>query len=88
MRKGHKALQNAVSKVATIMHEEYIEVGYEDKVVFTLKEDGKGHPDGRTSWRNSQGLWAHHPVFQGMTPKEIIEWFRGQEQLYGRTDYH
>lgn len=68
-----------MSEVATIMRDEYIEVGYEDKVVFTRKEGDNEHPDVRTTWRNSQGLWAHHPVFQGMTTKDIIEWLRGDD---------
>ena len=66
-----------MSKVETNMLEKYIEVGYEDKVVFMLKEEDKVHSGVRTTWQRSQGLWAHHPVFRGMTTKEIVEWLRG-----------
>lgn len=59
--------------------EEYIEVGYEDKVVFTPKKKGKGHLDVTATWKRSQGLWKDHPVFQSMTIKEIIEWLRGED---------
>ncbi|MGH7962610.1 MAG: hypothetical protein ACRERD_12420 [Candidatus Binatia bacterium] len=60
-------------------HERYIEVGYEDKVVFTPQKKLKVCPDVATAWRSSQGLWADHPVFQDMTTKEVIEWFRGED---------
>ncbi|MBI4640012.1 MAG: hypothetical protein HY731_04925 [Candidatus Tectomicrobia bacterium] len=59
--------------------EKYIEVGYADKVIFTPEKKAKSHPDIITAWQKSQGLWADHPVFQGMTVKEVIEWLRGED---------
>jgi hypothetical protein len=60
-------------------HEGYIEVGYEDKVVFTPQKKTRKPPDILATWQRSQGLWADHPVFQGMTIKEVIEWLRGED---------
>jgi hypothetical protein len=57
----------------------YIEVGYEDKVVFTPREKTKKHPKVVAVWRNSQGLWADHPVFGGKAIEEVIEWLRGED---------
>ena len=57
----------------------YIEVGYEAKVVFLPKKQPKGRPDVIATWQKSQGLWASHPVFRGMTAKEVIEWLRGED---------
>lgn len=79
LARGSSYRNDHMRKAVTSMHEEYIEVGYGDKVVFTPKEEHKGHPDVRATWRRSQGLWAHHPVFKGMTTKEIIDWLRGEE---------
>jgi hypothetical protein len=31
------------------------------------------------SWQKSQGLWVGHPVFQGMTVREVIEWLGGED---------
>ena len=61
------------------VNEKYIEVGYEAKVVFLPKKRIKGRPDVAAAWRRSQGLWANHPIFQGMTTKEVIEWLRGED---------
>jgi len=63
-------------------NEKYIEVGYEDKVVFKAKKKSKGRPDLMATWRRSQGLWSDHPVFGGMTVKEVIEWLRGEDWRY------
>jgi len=59
--------------------DEYIEVGYEDKVVFTPKKKTGGRPDVLATWKRSQGLWADHPVFQGMPIREVIQWLRGED---------
>ena len=55
----------------------YIEAGYQDKVVFRPKKKPGPGPAVLATWKRSQGLWTNHPVFQGMTVKEVIEWFRG-----------
>jgi hypothetical protein len=60
-------------------NEEYIEVGYEDKVVFTPKSRAKRRPDVIDTWLRSQGLWADHPVFGGMAIKDVMEWLRGED---------
>lgn len=59
--------------------EEYIEVGYEDKVVFTPHKKAKSRQNMLDIWRRSQGLWTDHPVFGGMDIKETIEWLRGED---------
>ncbi|MBI3795800.1 MAG: hypothetical protein HY268_02385 [Deltaproteobacteria bacterium] len=59
--------------------ERYIEVGYEDKIVFTPNKKTKGRSDIIATWRRSQGLWADHLVFRDMTVKEVIEWLRGED---------
>jgi hypothetical protein len=61
------------------MDESYIEVGYEDKVVFTPRKTHKRHPDVVAVWRNTQGLWADHPVFGAKAIEEVIEWLRGKD---------
>ena len=61
------------------MSEEYIKVGYGDKVVFTHEQEAKGRPDVVATWRKSQGLWKDHPIFGGMAVKEVIEWLRGED---------
>ena len=55
----------------------YIEAGYQDKVVFKPKKNGRRGPPVLAAWKRSQGLWANHPVFQSMTLKEVIEYLRG-----------
>jgi hypothetical protein len=59
--------------------EAYIEVGYEDKVVFMPKKMAKRRPNVMDTWQSSQGLWADHPVFGSMDIKEVIEWLRGED---------
>lgn len=58
----------------------YVEVGYEDKIVFQPKGKIESRAGAVAAWRRSQGLWADHPVFQGMTVKEVVEWFRGGDK--------
>lgn len=48
-------------------------------MVFKPKKKGKRRPAVLATWKRSQGLWADHPVFQAMTVKEVIEWFRGED---------
>jgi hypothetical protein len=60
-------------------NDKYIEVGYEAKVVFRPQKKAKGHPDVVATWQRSQGIWTNHPVFRGMTVKEIVEWLRGED---------
>ncbi len=60
-------------------NEKYIEVDYEDKVVFIPKKREKSCLDVIATWQRSQGLWTSHPVFQGMTTKEVVEWLRGED---------
>ncbi len=57
----------------------YIRAGYEDKIVFRSKGKTKGRPAGIATWQRSQGVWADHPVFGGMTVKKIVEWLRGSD---------
>lgn len=57
----------------------YIEARYGDKVVFKPKKKGRHGPAFLAAWRRSQGLWKNHPVFRGMTVKEIIESLRGAD---------
>ena len=57
----------------------YIEAGYQDKVVFRPKKKPGPGPAVLATWKRSQGLWTNHPVFQGMTVKEVIEWLRGED---------
>lgn len=68
-----------MSKTAKRASENYIEVGYEDKVVFKPQKKAKVRRAVVASWQRSQGLWAGHPVFQGMTVREVIEWLRGKD---------
>ena len=68
-----------MSKAAKRASENYIEAGYKDKVVFRPKKKPKARRFVAPSWRRSQGLWAAHPVFQGMTVREVIEWLRGED---------
>ena len=60
-------------------NEEYIEVGYEDKVVFTPRKQPKERPDVIATWQRSQGLWADHRVFRGMAIRRVIEWLRDED---------
>jgi hypothetical protein len=57
----------------------YIEAGYDDKVVFKPKRKVRQGPAVVATWKKSQGLWTNHPVFQGMTVKEVIESLRGED---------
>ncbi len=66
-------------RAAKKANEKYVEVGYEDKVVFTLKKRATRRPDVIATWQRSQGLWTNHPVFRDMTVKEVIEWLRGED---------
>lgn len=62
------------------MNGHYIEAGYEDKVIFKSKKRATGRPDVIATWQRSQGLWADHSVFRGMTIKEVIDWLRGEDR--------
>jgi hypothetical protein len=53
--------------------EEYIEVGYEDNVVFMPKRKTSSGPDFIATWQRSQGIWSDHTVFGCMSIKEITE---------------
>ena len=66
-----------MGKAAKRTNGKYIEAGYGDKVVFKPKKKGRQGPAALATWKRSQGLWADHPIFQGMTVKEVIEWLRG-----------
>ena len=68
-----------MGRVAKRANDKYVEVGYKDKVVFKPTRKAKSRPPVVAAWKRSQGLWAEHPVFQGMTVKEVIEWFRGED---------
>lgn len=68
-----------MGKAAKRANGKYIEVGYGDKVVFKTKRKAKGRRAVMATWRRSQGLWSDHPVFGGMTVKEVIEWLRGED---------
>jgi hypothetical protein len=59
--------------------ENYIEVDYKDKVVFRPQRKPEVGRAVIASWQKSQGLWVGHPVFQGMTVREVIEWLRGED---------
>jgi hypothetical protein len=59
--------------------EQFIEVGYEAKVVFTVKNHAKERLDLQATWQQSQGLWSNHPIFQGMSVREVIVWLRGED---------
>jgi hypothetical protein len=54
-------------------------VDYDAKVVFASKRQPKGRPDLLATWQHSQGLWSNHPVFQGMSIRDVIEWLRGKD---------
>lgn len=60
-------------------NEDFIEVGYEGKIVFTPRKKAKWSLDVVAIWRSSQGLWADHPVFDGKAIEEVIEWLRGED---------
>ncbi len=66
-------------KAAKRTNGKYIHAGYGDKVVFKPKKKDRHRPPALATWKRSQGLWTSHPVFQGMTVKEVIEWFRGPD---------
>jgi len=70
-----------MSRPAKKTNGKYIQAGYEDKVVFKPKRKGphRHHLPALATWKRSQGLWTTHPVFQGMTVKEVIECFRGDD---------
>lgn len=57
----------------------YVRVRYGDRVVFTKEGKGKKVQDPLAAWQGCQGLWSDHPVFRGMTAREIIEWLRGED---------
>ena len=59
--------------------EPFVEVGYEDKIVFTPKHDGQARPALRATWQQSQGLWSNYPVFHGMPIRDVIVWLRGED---------
>lgn len=56
----------------------FIAVGYTDKVVFTQAQE-PAPLDLRTVWQQTQGSWRHHPVFQGRSVRDVIEWLRGAD---------
>ncbi|MBM2802676.1 MAG: hypothetical protein HW419_569 [Deltaproteobacteria bacterium] len=68
-----------MTKAAKRVNGNYIEAGYKDKIVFRRKKSPKARRAVVASWRRSQGLWAAHPVFHGMTVREIVEWLRGED---------
>lgn len=68
-----------MSKPAKRTNGGYIEAGYQDKVVFKPQKRVKHGPADLAAWKNSQGLWANHPVFQNMTVKEVVEYLRGAD---------
>ena len=68
-----------MTKAAKRVNGNYIEAGYKDKIVFRPKRPLKARSAVVASWRRSQGLWAAHPVFQGMTVREVVEWLRGED---------
>jgi hypothetical protein len=68
-----------MARAAKKANGKYIEAGYGDKVVFRPKKKGRHRPPALATWKRSQGLWATHPVLQGMTVKAVIEWFRGED---------
>jgi len=68
-----------MATAAKKMNGKYIRAGYSDKIVFRAKSKVKTRPAGIASWKRSAGLWANHPVFQGLTVKETIEWLRGRD---------
>jgi hypothetical protein len=79
---GHKSSKTGrenMARVAKDADEKFVEVGYEAKVVFTSKSPAKVCPDVLATWQQSQGLWGDHPVFQGMSIREVIEWLRGED---------
>jgi hypothetical protein len=57
----------------------YIKVGYEDKIVFTMKRKVNDRPKAMATWQKTRGLWTDHPVFRGMAVKEIVESLRGSD---------
>ena len=59
--------------------EPFVEVGYEDKIVFTPQHDSPARPALRATWQQSQGLWTNHPVFHGMPIRDVIVWLRGED---------
>ena len=68
-----------MTKAAKRVHGDYIEAGYTDKIVFRRKKSLKTRRAVVASWRRSQGLWTTHPVFHGMTVREVVEWLRGED---------
>ena len=68
-----------MGRMAEDAGEQFIEVGYADKIVFTVKNHTKEPLDPQATWQQSQGLWSHHPIFQGMSIREVIEWLRGED---------
>ena len=56
----------------------FIAVGYTDKVVFTQAE-AQEPLDLRTTWQQGQGSWHDHPVFHGLSIREVIVWLRGED---------
>jgi hypothetical protein len=68
-----------MARVTQDPDEQFIEVDYNAKVVFASKHHTKGRPDLLATWQQSQGLWSAHPVFQGMSIRDVIEWLRGED---------
>ena len=68
-----------MARVTKDTDEKFIKVDYDAKVVFTSKHHIKGRPDLLATWQQSQGLWGDHPVFQGMSIRDVIEWLRGED---------
>jgi hypothetical protein len=68
-----------MARVTKDADEKFIKVDYDVKVVFTSKRQPKGRPALLATWQHSQGLWSDHPVFQGMSIRDVIEWLRGED---------
>jgi hypothetical protein len=68
-----------MARVIKDTDEKFIQVDYDAKVIFTSKHQPKGRPDLLATWQQSQGLWSDHPVFQGMSIRDVIEWLRGED---------
>ena len=68
-----------MSKARQSTREPFVEVDYEDKIVFTPKHNGPARLALRATWQQSQGLWTNHPVFHGMPIRDVIVWLRGED---------
>ena len=57
--------------------EPFVEVDYEDKIVFTPKHNGQARP--ALHLAAESGTWTNHPVFHGMPIRDVIVWLRGED---------